>query len=90
MEEPRGLQSKGLQRVGHSFGEGHNLLEFKGFPVAQLVKNPPAMLETRFDPWDGHGVYGPWSRKESVKSQIRLTVTSLGFKSKDQNQAPCY
>ena len=42
-----------------------HLLEFKGFPVAQLVKNPPAMLETRFDPWVGHGVYGPWSRKES-------------------------
>ena len=25
----------------------------RGFPVAQLVKNPPATWETWFDPWVG-------------------------------------
>ena len=31
----------------------------KGFLVAQLVKNPPAMRETWFDPWVGKI---PWRR----------------------------
>ena len=42
-EEPGGLQSMGLQRVGHNWATNIGLW---AFPVAQLVKNPPAMRET--------------------------------------------
>ena len=38
--EHGGLQSMGLQRVGHG------LAYIRASLVAQLVKNPPAMLET--------------------------------------------
>ena len=46
-EEPGRQQSMGSQRVGHSWATfTHSLNIILGFPVAQLVKNPPAMWET--------------------------------------------
>ena len=62
-------------------------------PVAQLLKNPPAMWETGLDPWVGkipwrrerlpnpvfwpgefHGLYSPWSRKETDTTE-QLTLS---------------
>jgi len=37
-----------------------------GFPVAQLVKNPPAMQETWYSPWAGKI---PW-RKEKLPTPV--------------------
>ena len=37
-----------------------HVISVQGFPVAQLVKNPPAMRETWVDPWVGKM---PWRRE---------------------------
>ena len=41
-EEPGGLQSKGLQRVGHDWATKRSTSYKVGFPVDPAVKNPPA------------------------------------------------
>ena len=49
-EEPGGLQSTVSQRVGHNWVAKHSTVPtpaFLGFLVAQTVKNPPAIQETR-------------------------------------------
>ena len=46
LHAPEGLHfSEGLTRLRPGL-EGHG-----AFLVAQMVKNPPAMQETQFDPW---------------------------------------
>ena len=79
-EESGRLQFMGLRRVGHNVG----------FPVAQLVKNPPAM---QFDPWvekipwrrerlptpvfwpgEFHGLYSLQGRKE-LDTTERLSLS---------------
>ena len=67
--------------------------------MAQLVKNPPAMWETRvqsrvgkipwrrgtlptpvFWPGEVHGLYSPWDRKESDRTErLSLHITSSGL-----------
>ena len=42
--------------------------EIQAALVAQLIKNPPAVEETRFDPWVGEG---PW-RREWLPSPVFL------------------
>ena len=42
-EEPGGLQSMGLQRVGHDWVTSHtHTMVTEGFPGGSVVKNPPA------------------------------------------------
>ena len=52
-----------VHSVSDAIQPSHPLLSpspFKDFLVAQLVKNPPAMQETGFDPWAGKI---PWRRE---------------------------
>ena len=51
-EEPGGLQSMGSQRVGHSLATKQTKL-IEVFPSGPVIKNPPAMWETGFNPWVG-------------------------------------
>ena len=44
-EEPGGLQFMGLQRIGHDLAAEQQFI-LLGKPMAQTVKNPPAMQET--------------------------------------------
>ena len=60
LENPRdgGSWWAAIYRVAQSWTRLKRLsssssLGFLGFPVAQLVKNPPATLETWVDPWVG-------------------------------------
>ena len=59
--EPGGLQSMGLQRVGHDLVTKQQLavqrlcalvISFRASPVAQVVQNPPAMQETQENGFD--------------------------------------
>ena len=58
-EEPGGLQSRGVQRVRHSWAT-NTYIHTRACLVAQLVKNPTAMQRPRFDSWVGKI---PWRRK---------------------------
>ena len=44
--EPGGLPSMGSHRVGHDWSNLAAVISLRDSPIAQLVKNPPAMLET--------------------------------------------
>ena len=44
---------EGLGRGGSGAPEGGDICVQRGLPGAQLVKSPPAVRETWFDPWAG-------------------------------------
>ena len=58
-EEPCRLQSVGSLRVRHNWVTNTRTLPTRASLVAQTVKNPSVMQETRFNPWVGKI---PWRR----------------------------
>ena len=62
-----------IPRLGRSAGEeiGYPLQYSWASLVTQLVKNPPAMWETGFDPWVGKI---PWRRKGIHNFDLKLSV----------------
>ena len=57
-----------------------NFYRFKGFPMAQLVKNPPAMWETRVQSlgWEDPLENGMATYSSILAWRISWTVQSMG------------